>query len=192
MTSLRSAMDRPSIAEVKSILSYDAETGLLVWRSRQSGMTLFGEPILPGRPIGIFNRRWAGKQAGTLDAHGYLRVGIGRRYFRAHQLAWVLHYGKWPDGSIDHINGSKADNRVTNLRIVSQTANARNASRRRDNRSGTTGVSWNGRKWCVQIPQTGKRGRHLGYFSNLEDAVAARKTAETESGFHPNHGRARR
>ena len=43
-------------------------------------------------------------------------------------------------------------------------------------------------KWRAQIRVDGKR-KHLGYFDTFDDAVAARKAAEIEHNYHPNHGR---
>ena len=59
------------------------------------------------------------------------------------------------------------------------------------NSSGVPGVFWYKRRdgWIAQIYVDGKQ-RHLGFFDNLLDAVAARKSAEIEHGFHPNHDRA--
>ena len=58
------------------------------------------------------------------------------------------------------------------------------------NASGVTGVFWYKRRdgWIAQIYVDGKQ-RHLGFFDNLLDAVAARKSAEIEYNYHPNHGR---
>ena len=49
----------------------------------------------------------------------------------------------------------------------------------KNNTSGVTGVSWNRRKeeWESYITIDDKR-KGLGYFSNFDDAVAARKAAE--------------
>lgn len=63
-------------------------------------------------------------------ASGHLKVGItfpsGRRFIYAHRLAWFLHYGVWPEHVIDHINGDPADNRISNLRDITQQENTMN------------------------------------------------------------------
>ncbi|SWJ13234.1 HNH endonuclease [Klebsiella pneumoniae] len=53
------------------------------------------------------------------------------------------------------------------------------------------GVYWvkADRKWRVRIGVNGKYVS-VGVFSNLEDALEARKTAEIKYGYHENHGRA--
>lgn len=83
------------------------------------------------------------------------------------------------DKSIDHKNHKKYDNRKSNLRKVSASQNQMNASRRSDNTSGITGVSWNKtkEKWTAYIIVNGIQ-EYLGSFYNKEDAVKARKIAE--------------
>lgn len=82
---------------------------------------------------------------------------------------------------IDHIHGNKTrnDNRKSNLRIATPSQNIMNKPLLKNNTSGVTGVSWNKRKgrWESYITIDDKR-KGLGYFSNFNDAVAARKAAE--------------
>lgn len=82
---------------------------------------------------------------------------------------------------IDHIHGNKTrnDNRKSNLRIATPSQNMMNKPLLKNNTSGVTGVSWNKRKgkWESYITIDDKR-KGLGYFSNFDDAVAARKAAE--------------
>ena len=71
---------------------------------------------------------------------------------RAHRVAWFLYYDEWTTDGIDHINRDKKDNRIANLRIVSQAANNRNTGLYAHNTSGKKGVykhSTNS-KWVVQ------------------------------------------
>ena len=82
---------------------------------------------------------------------------------------------------IDHIHGNKTrnDNRKSNLRIATPSQNMMNKPLLKNNTSGVTGISWNKRKgkWESYITIDDKR-KGLGYFSNFDDAVAARKAAE--------------
>lgn len=84
------------------------------------------------------------------------------------------------DGNyIDHISHNTKDNRKSNLRNVTSSQNNMNVSKRSDNTSGVTGVSWHKgiQKWRARINVSGKEV-NLGYFEEFEDAVKARKEAE--------------
>ena len=87
---------------------------------------------------------------------------------------------------LDHIECvSKACCNPRHLRQVSQTGNQQNRRRPSTaNTSGHSGVYWDRRreKWHVQIMGDRKR-HHLGYFTNLDDAIAARKAGEEK--YHP-------
>lgn len=168
-----------SIEELREKLRYDAETGRLFWRHRL-GQTKGDRG---------FNRRFSGKEAFTyLGPDGYL---LGTVYpstaLRAHRVAWAIVHGEWPEG-IDHINGDRADNRLSNLRAATKASNAQNQKKRSDNTSGVMGVSWaaKNKKWRVRIQKDGKRV-DLGLFNDLLDAKAAKKSAEKQMSFGPNH-----
>ena len=89
---------------------------------------------------------------------------------------------------VDHINRIRTDNRWSNLRAVTSEMNQRNKPKNKNNTSGTVGVYWHkGRsKWVARI---GKNSIYLGIFSNLQDAIEARKQAEIDHGYHPTHGK---
>lgn len=83
------------------------------------------------------------------------------------------------DYKVDHINHNVRDNRKSNLRIVNNQQNAMNASIRKDNESGVTGVSWDKSTslWRAYINYQCKR-IDLGAYAVFESAVKARKDAE--------------
>ena len=146
---------------LRSILHYDPETGVFTWKVSNS------------------NRVKAGDIAGSSRGGGYLQIKVQSRVYKAHRLAWLHTYGVWPKDQIDHVSRVRTDNRIANLREVSHKQNGQNVSKRSDNKSGHPGVHWDKRdsKWVAQIKHNQKK-IHLGYFSILEDAVAARKAAE--------------
>lgn len=156
---------------VQKVLEYDPETGVFTW---------------------IFNRIHGliGRPAGSINSHGYLRFKLFGQECLAHRIAFLFVLGRMPLDQVDHINGDRMDNRWENLREVSNAENCRNRKVRSDNNSGCVGVHWeSGRnKWKAGICFDGER-RHLGYFDTLELAIDARRSAESESGFHPNNGR---
>lgn len=136
----------------------------------------------------------AGQPAGTIRARGnkgkrYVQVGLCGMSFYAHRLAWLHAHGEWPSGEIDHINGDGLDNRLSNLRVVAHADNNRNQRLHKTNSTGVAGVSWSkcAGKWLARISSEGKT-KYLGVFEKFDDAVAARRAAETEHGYHQNHG----
>lgn len=80
---------------------------------------------------------------------------------------------------VDHINHDPFDNRKSNLRIVTVSQNNMNKDVRVDNTSGYTGVALSKTpgKYIANIKVNQKR-IHLGTFSCIEDAIAARLNAE--------------
>ncbi|WP_446719173.1 HNH endonuclease signature motif containing protein [Halocynthiibacter sp. C4] len=108
---------------------------------------------------------------------------------RAHRVIWAMFYGRWPAKDIDHINGDRTDNRISNLRHVSRAENARNSSRSSANTSGRTGVYKvkKSGKWNARIRVDG-RFINLGFFKEFEAACAARAVAESKYGFSARHG----
>lgn len=169
------AVKLPSQDELRQIFQYEPETGKLFWLPRKDNIS--------------WNKVFGGKEAGCLDSKGYIRIRTEGRIWVAHRVIWKLVHGNDPD-FIDHINGNRSDNRLENLRSVSQIENARNTARHRTNTSGHTGVYWLEResRWYAVISANAKR-KVLGSFREKDDAIAARKAAERELGYHENHGR---
>lgn len=123
------------------------------------------------------------------SAAGYLGISIDYKFYMAHRLAWLYVYGDFPKKDIDHINHKKTDNRISNLRDVTKSQNLRNQKIRTDNTAGATGISWHkcAGKWRVYICVGGKQ-KHLGLFTDKDDAISARKAANKKYMYHINHG----
>jgi hypothetical protein len=127
-----------------------------------------------------------GDEAGGIDRSGYAKVNVNRVCYRVHRLIWNYFYGAIPDGlSVDHIDTDKLNNRIENLRLVTQRQQQQNTGARQDNTSGFRGVFWNKReeKWRAQIKNNGK-SVHLGCFDSKEDATAAYWQASKELHEH--------
>jgi hypothetical protein len=124
-------------------------------------------------------RKFIGTTAGSKTKRGYIEITVdGGRYW-AHRLAWLYVNGDLPAGDIDHINGNRADNRISNLRDVPHVVNAQNRTRaNRSNKSGVLGVWLHQRGyWGACIQAAGAR-HHIGYFPTKEDAQAAYLSAK--------------
>lgn len=136
-------------------------------------------------------KKKAGDISNYVNNHGYCLINIKDRQYPAHKLAWLYEYGELPYDQIDHINHDRSDNRISNLRIVTNRENHLNTKLRTDNTSGHVGVEWlkTINKWRARIYLHGKM-KHIGVFDRKDDAMAARKLASIKHGFHPNHGSA--
>ena len=165
-------------------------TGEITWATRPAAMFSDGGHTKEHNAA-AWNARHAGKAACKINRQGYLSCVVGANRFTAHRIIWATHYGSWPDGQIDHINHIRTDNRIENLRCVSHWENTRNKRLLSNNTSGVCGVVWHKRsgRWAAHIKIRGKQ-KYLGSFDDIKDARAARKAAEREYGFHPNHGMA--
>lgn len=126
-------------------------------------------------------------QAGSFDAHGYGQINIDGKVLKEHRLVWFYVHGEWPPGQIDHINHERRDNRIDNLRLVDNCENHKNRPMQKNNTTGHVGVSIHRGAFVAKITVLGKQ-IHLGRFKLLCDAVAARGRANSEYGFHGNHG----
>jgi hypothetical protein len=148
-------------ARLKELLHYDLDTGIFRWKIYRNGSAK------------------QGKIAGTKSKLNYLQININDHTYLGHRLAWLYVYGYFPEHGIDHINRIKTDNRIKNLREVSNQCNIRNAKIYTTNKTGIKGVHWYKRtnQWCSMIMNKGKN-YNLGLFNNFDNAVCARLAAE--------------
>ena len=117
---------------------------------------------------------------GSLDSNGYRLTTITKngltKYFRVHQLvamAFLKHRPKDTKMVIDHIDGDKGNNKLSNIRVVSQRKNCHNQHNRRKT-SKYTGVSFYDNAYHVRI-WNNKLGKneYLGRFKNEKKASEA-------------------
>lgn len=153
-----------SVEDLRSRLAYDPLTGALTWKKcRDSGKI--------------------GTQAKSLDVCGYIQVNVAGKVLKGHRIAWAIHYGEWPSEQVDHINGLRNDNRISNLRQVSNQLNCQNQRNGvRKNETGFMGVHFDknrkeGKKYRAKIQLDGKQ-YHLGGYETAELAHQAYLTAK--------------
>ena len=150
-------------ARLKELFIYNSETGVFTRR------------IATGR----HGCHIAGKIAGTLQNRGYSVVTADSKRYLAHRLAWLYVKGAWPNGDLDHIDGDKLNNKISNLREATRKQNMQNVKNHKHNTSGFKGVAWHNQrnKWRAYIFDD-YRQIHLGLFDSIHAAVEARKQAE--------------
>lgn len=144
---------------VRAVFEYSPETGVLRYKNPKSYAV---------------HR----DQAGWLDKQGYREVRMDGKRFFAHRVVWAYVYGAWPVHEIDHINGDRSDNRISNLRDVSRWGNQRNMVQHREGHlAGTTHRTLN--SWQAKIQVNGVR-HHIGSFATEQEAHEAyiRKSQE--------------
>ena len=160
----------PPVDYLRQCFVYDPDTGVLTWLLRKAYRIQIGDV------------------AGSPTDRGYLCVRLDGSNYKVHRIVWAMYAGLAAARPLDHVNGVKSDNRISNLREASSSENGRNTSAYRNNTSGYKGVSWHKRigKWGSAIRLYG-RVRHLGYFTEIEDAAAAYAAASKE--LHGEFGR---
>lgn len=146
---------------VNEMLSYNSETGVFVWKVDRSGATK------------------AGTEAGSIRSDGYRSIFIADRRYPASHIAWILTYGEWPNGILDHISRDRADDRIANLRLADKSQNAANCHKYRNNSTGFKGVHRVGNRYRAVVLKD--RNRHyLGSYSTPEEAHEAYMAAAKE------------
>lgn len=155
------------VGYAQECLDYGADTGALVWRSRPRNH------FSTDRACSTWNSRYAGKPAGTRSG-ACVSVRVGGARYKAHRVAWLLAYGVWPEGDVDHLDGDPENNALANLRKATNQQNQYNSRLKASNTSGYKGVCWDKptAKWRAQICVAG-RSVFLGHYATAEDAAAA-------------------
>lgn len=174
-------MKRPATAgagltqeRVRELLEYRPDTGKFTWKCSTS------------------NRAPVGAEAGSLASNGYVIVGVEGSAVLAHRLAWLWVYGELPDQNkdIDHIDGDRGNNRISNLRLVTRSANISGGRGRKNPVLPGVAKTPSGR--YVAAIHVNRVRAHIGTFDTPEEAHAAHVARHIElfgenSKFHPNH-----
>lgn len=154
------------IARLHELFECDPEKGLLHARIPRHGVKV-------------------GKIMGTFDAsRGYIVVGVDGRKMKVHRIIYAMTHGHDPL-YIDHFNGIKTDNRISNLRDVSHQRNTFNAPCKKNNFLGIKGVYRNGSGFFAKLEHK-KRLVWSPIVHTIEEAMEYR--AFMEELFHEELG----
>ena len=149
---------------VNHFIRYEPETGLMYWK------------------INVSRYMKAGKLLGYVDKAGYRKVKFLGTNYAQHRLAWFLHYKTDPKLMlIDHIDGNKSNNKITNLRLVNHSQNRVNTGIRSNNKTGVVGVSFckKSNRYRARVDLNGER-IYQKYFDSFQAASDARNAVASE------------
>ena len=150
---------------------YNETTGNLYWKVKRAYTTDLSKPI------------------STKDKHGYIvvctKLSGKAKVYRIHRLIWTMVYGMNPK-NIDHIDGDRTNNQISNLREVTHQQNMMNRKKRYDSRSAYKGIYKVKNCWVAEITFMNKR-HYLGSFKTDKEAGLA--YAEASKKLHGNFAR---
>jgi len=136
--------------EVREIFEY--KDGMLFWK------------MSPHQKIKV------GERAGSIGGTGYRKIQLFKKTYKEHRLVWLWHYPLNDDEILDHIDRDKTNNKIENLRVLSQSENNRNSERCNNS---ITGIQKFHNKWKAFYWHN-RKNHYLGHFETLEDAQEAR------------------
>lgn len=155
----------PSVEFLNECFHYDKRTGDLIWKTR---------PLHHFKSAGtreMMNARCAGKRAGAVAKHGYIVVVFAGKHWLAHRIIYKMLHGSCPD-YIDHIDGDPTNNRIENLREVTNAQNTQKKKLRKVGSSKYRGVYRCCGKWQAQI-KVEQKPIYLGAFADQKSAALA-------------------
>lgn len=166
---IRNPKPTPSQQRLKCLFNYCGKSGSLIWKQNK-------------------DPKFIGKVAGVKRKDGYYSVYVDGDKFAVHRLIYKYMTGKEPV-IIDHINGDPSDNRWCNIRSVSHQENNMNVGLLKNNKTGTTGVTYRAdQNRYIAIVRINRQNHHLGSYKTEAEAIAARKAANILLGFSERHG----
>lgn len=154
--------DQPYLHEC---FDYCSESGALTWKRRPRSH--FDKE----RSWKAWNARFPDRRADQPDGRGYFQVKINGKKHLSHRVIFVMIYGVVPQ-FIDHVNGDKSNNSISNLRPATKQQNSWNARRKSNGSTEFKGVSPIGSRWRATICIGGKL-EEIGRFDSPIEAANA-------------------
>lgn len=143
-----------TVERLREVLDYNSNTGIFIWKIDRKKTAM------------------KGTTAGATNGSGYRQISVDGEVYLAHRLAWFISFEEWPE-LVDHINRDRSDNRLDNLREVSQSINIHNSANK-PSKSGFRNARKVGNRYQSEIKVMGK-SIHLGMFDTAEEASNAAK-----------------
>lgn len=142
--------NKSELLDLLEVLKYNKITGKFYWRKD------------------IFPNVVSGDEARAINRHGRRIIKYNGRRWYASRLAWYFVYGYYPKLLIDHINGGRDDNRISNLREVTSRENSQNQKSHRNGKMIGARKS-HGKRWMSNI-RIGNKDVYLGTFDTEQEA----------------------
>lgn len=95
--------------DIQKVLAYNPATGEFTWTVDLNSRAR------AGHRAGVWQRMQNGKDYFSVTYEGEKLSGA--------RLAWVLHYGEWPDRSVFYIDGDSTNLRISNLKLADHRSN---------------------------------------------------------------------
>tara|TARA_R100000458_G_C8272157_1_gene246969 strand:- start:2113 stop:2619 length:507 start_codon:yes stop_codon:yes gene_type:complete len=136
---------------------------------------------------GLVRNKHTGNIIQRLDSKGkYIQVDFLNEVWQLHRFCYYLGTKKNPGLlQVDHRDQDKTNNKLSNLRLLSNAEQQLNTKLRSDSKSGYKGVIFDkkGNKWRAYI--TFEKKKIFVYRGDsLDEAIAARKAAERK--YYPH------
>lgn len=101
-----------SLEFIHECVSYNEDTGQLSWKRRP-----YHHYELAAY-CDAFNRKNEGRIITGVAGNGYINFAVDGKKYYAHRIIWKIMTGTDPEGTIEHIDGNKLNNKFENLQIM--------------------------------------------------------------------------
>lgn len=123
----------------------------------------------------------SGDIAGTRNKlTNYWQVRLNRKTYRIHRVIFALVHGECPENTtVDHIDGDKQNNNVTNLRLATLCENGKNKNWESSNFLPYSHISYEQNRVQVSLMISGKRYCKTFTFSEYKTVEGSCKAARS-------------